>query len=209
GRLHAGVAATNDGDGFALEQRAVAVRAIADAAATVFAFARDVDLAPTRAGGQDHAAAAHHGAVGQMDFQQLARDQLLGSLAGHDVDVIFLDMGFQLRRQLRALGLGHRDEVFDVHGVQQLAAHALRDQAGANALARGIDRGRSAGRPAAADEHVERLLGADLFGFALGRFAVESAQEIFHTHPALRELLAVEVNGRHRHDLALVDLVLE
>jgi hypothetical protein len=48
-------------------------------------------------------------------------------------------------------------------GVQHLAAEALGDDAGADALARGVDRRRGAGRAAADDQHVEGRLGAPSF----------------------------------------------
>jgi hypothetical protein len=41
----------------------------------------------------------------------------------------------------------HRDEVLDRHGIEHLPAEAFGDDAGADALARGIDRRRRAGGP--------------------------------------------------------------
>ena len=47
------------------------------------------------------------------------------------------------------------------HRVEHLAAEALGDDAGADALAGGVDGGGGAGGAAADDEHVERVLGVD------------------------------------------------
>jgi hypothetical protein len=83
------------------------------------------------------------------------RDQGLRALQVHDVDVVILDVLLQRGDQLRAFGVADRDEVLDAQRVQHLAAEALGDDAGADALARGVDRRRRAGRAAADHEHVE------------------------------------------------------
>jgi hypothetical protein len=88
------------------------------------------------------------------------RDEPLGALQVHHVDVVVAHVLLERGGQLRALGVLHRDEVLDAHRVEHLAAEALGRDAGADALARGVDRRRGAGRAAADDEHVEGLLGA-------------------------------------------------
>ena len=65
GRFDARIAAADDGHLLALEQRAVAVRAVGHALGAVFGLAGHVDVLPACAGGQDHAAALQLGAVGQ------------------------------------------------------------------------------------------------------------------------------------------------
>src|SRR5690606_35731488 len=56
--LYAGVPAADHRHALALEQRAVAVRAVGNAAATVVAFARDIQLAPARTCGEHDRTAA-------------------------------------------------------------------------------------------------------------------------------------------------------
>jgi hypothetical protein len=79
------------------------------------------------------------------------RHQLFGALQVHDVDVIVLDMAFQRGGELRPFGVRHRDEILDPHRIEHLAAETLGRDAGADALARGIDRRCRAGRAAADD----------------------------------------------------------
>ena len=105
---------------------------------------------------------------------------------------------------------GHRDEVLDGHRVEHLAAEALGDDAGADALAGGVDRGRGAGRAAADHEHVEGLLGRRSSRPRAPSAPVSSLATICsQRHAALAERLAVQEDGRHGHDLARLDLVLE
>ncbi|MNV49545.1 hypothetical protein D3C71_1415050 [compost metagenome] len=108
--------------------------------------------------------------------------------------------------QLRAFGFLDRDEVLDRHGVQHLAAEPLGRHAGADALARRIDRRRRAGRTAADHQHVERGLGGELGRIARGRPGIELGHDLLQGHAALVEQLAIEVDRGHRHDLARLDL---
>ena len=57
----------------------------------------------------------------------------------HYVDIVFADMPFQLARQLRPFGVRRPRQVLDAERVMQLAAEAFRCDAGAEALARGVD----------------------------------------------------------------------
>src|SRR3546814_6283916 len=63
-------------------------------------------------------------------------------------------MRFELGRELRSLGLLDRDEILDPQRVEHLPAEAFGDDAGADALARRVDRRRGAAGAAADDEHV-------------------------------------------------------
>ena len=76
----------------------------------------------------------------------------------HHVDVIVLDVLFQAGGELGPFGVRDGDEVLDRQGVQHLAAETLGGDAGADALARGIDGRRRTGRAAAHDQHVEDAL---------------------------------------------------
>jgi hypothetical protein len=68
------------------------------------------------------------------------------------------NLGLQRRRELRALGVHHRDVVLDAQRVQRLATEALGDDAGADALARRVHSRCGAGRATADDQHVEAAL---------------------------------------------------
>ena len=172
GGLDAGVAAADDGDALALEERAVAVRAVGDALVAVVVLARHVHRAPAGAGGEDDGARPQRGAVGQLDgdVAVVAGGHQAGApLEVHDVDLVLLHVLLEGGGQLRALGVGHRDEVLDGHRVEHLAAEALGRHAGADALAGGVDGGGGAGGAAADDEDLEGVLLGDGGGVALGR----------------------------------------
>ncbi|OQB99789.1 MAG: hypothetical protein BWX79_03052 [Alphaproteobacteria bacterium ADurb.Bin100] len=213
GGLDAGVAAADDGHVLALEQRAVAVRAVGHALVPVLRFARYVDVAPARAGGQDHGFRLQRAAVGQLQLGQTAGlaggDELVSALQVHDVHVVGAGVGFECGGKLGAVGFEHRDVVLDRQRVVDLPAEALGRHTGADALARGIDRGGRAGRATADDQHVVRRLGAKLGRVPRSRTRVELGDDFFHAHAAGAEHGAVQEDHGHRHDFAGVDLVLE
>ncbi|TLD44257.1 MAG: hypothetical protein FAZ92_03481 [Accumulibacter sp.] len=211
-RLDARVAATDDGHPLALEQRAVAVRAIGDAMATVLLLAGDVHLAPARAGGDDHRPAAQAGAAGQAYLGKAVvagGDQCLGTLQVHDVDLVLAHVLLEPGSQLRTVGLLDRNEVLDRQRIEHLATKTLADDAGAHALARGVDRGCGAGRSAADDEDIEGRPRRDLLRLALRGTDIDPADDLLERHPPLPEVLAVEQDGWHTHDLPLADFGLE
>ncbi len=142
-------------------------------------------------------------------MQVLARHHAGDALQVHDVDFVFLDVLLQAGDQLGAFGVLHRDEVLDRQRVHDLAAEALGHHAGADALARGVDRRRRAGRSAPHDEHVEGRLLGELPGVARRGAGVDLGEDLAELEAALVELLAVQVHRRHRHDLALLDFLLE
>ena len=108
-----------------------------------------------------------------------------------------------------AVGFLDRDEVLDADRVQQLPAKAFRRDPGADALAGGIDRRGRTGRTAADDEHVEGLFRAQLRGLAFTGRRIELGDDLLEFEAALAEGLAVEKDGWHGHDLALVDFLLK
>src|SRR5882757_1482937 len=79
-RLDAGIAAADDCDSLALEQRTVAVRAVRHAAVSVFALAWHIDFAPARARGDDHRLRLQYRAAHQANLDHLAWNQRLGAL---------------------------------------------------------------------------------------------------------------------------------
>ena len=84
------------------------------------------------------------------------------------------------------------------HRVEHLAAEALGDDAGADALAGRVDRRGGAGRAAADDEHVERRPWRRCSSAAaLGGAGVELGDDLLERHAALVERLAVEEHRRH------------
>ena len=137
------------------------------------------------------------------------RDQLDRLLQVHDVHVIVLDVLFQRRREFRAFGV--RTEMKFSIAIVSSTWPPKRSATTpvADALARRIDRSRRAGRAAADHQHVEGLLVAQLFRGARRGALVDLRQQLLDAHPALGESLAVEEDGRHGHDLARLDLVLE
>ena len=189
------------------------MRAVGHALGAVLGLSRHVDVLPACAGGQDHRARLQAGAVGQTHAGQATRLrgglQRLDTLAVHDRHVVGAHMRLQRGRELRPVGFLDGDVVLDGQRIQRLAAKALGHDAGANAFARRIHSGCRAGRAAADDEHVERGLLREPGGIARGRAGVDLGQDFGQFHAARAEGLAVEEHGRHRHDLARLDLVLE
>ena len=118
-------------------------------------------------------------------------------------------MGLKCRGKFGAVGFQHRDIVLDRHGVVHLAAKALGGDAGANAFAGGIHRGRCTGRATTDDQHVIRRLRAEFGRVARRCTGVKLGNHFFEQDAARVEHLAVQKHHRHRHDLALVDFVLE
>src|SRR3546814_12785832 len=62
---------------------------------------------------------------------------------------------------------------------------------------------------AADDEDVERLLRGDLLGRLRLGAGVELREDLFEFHPALADILAIQEDRRHRHDLTRIDLRLK
>jgi hypothetical protein len=81
--------------------------------------------------------------------------------------------------------------------------------AGAEALARGVDRRRRARGPAADDQHVERLLSAELLGRLRAALAVEPGQQLLDAHLAAGEHSPLRNVAGTAITLRAVDLVLE
>ena len=187
--------------------------AIGHALVAIFVLARHAHLPPARAGGEDEGAAFERRAVFQHDLMIAAfgagGDQLRRLLQVHDLDVIILHMGFERGSELWPFGTRHGDEIFDVHRIEHLAPEAFGGNAGADALARGIDGRRGPGRPAADDQHLERILALDLFRRAGGRAAVDFGNDLLQFHAARPKGFAVQEDGGDGHHLALVHLRLE
>ena len=70
GRFNARVAPANHRHALALEQRAVAMRAVSHALVLVLVLAGHVDVAPARAGRQNHGLAFQRGTAFKLDFDQ-------------------------------------------------------------------------------------------------------------------------------------------
>src|SRR5690606_8810169 len=129
--LYAGVPAADHRHALALEQRAVAVRAVGNAAATVVAFARDIQLAPARTCGEHDRTAAQRRSIGELDCEEavlVGGEQALGALQIHHVDVVALDVLLERGRQLGPFGLFHGNEVLDAERIEHLPTEALGDE---------------------------------------------------------------------------------
>ena len=189
------------------------MRAEGDALVAVVLLARDAHVPPAGTGGEDDGASQEHRAVVQAHLREPARLRGRGERSGplqlHDLDLVGAHVLFEGRGQLGAFGVGNGDEVLDRHGVHDLSTEPLRDDAGANSLAGGVDcRGR-ASRATTDDEDVEGIHRLEPLRVASRRSAVELADDLLEGHPALTEQLAVPIDGRHRQHLARLDLALE
>ena len=118
-------------------------------------------------------------------------------------------MRFQGPGQLLAFGFRHRNVVFDIHGIQHLAAEAFAHQAGTNPFTRRVNRGRRAGRAGTDDQHIVSVTLIQLFRCAFFRTGIHFGDDFRQRHPSLTKLLAVHEHRRHAHHVALGDLILE
>ena len=118
-------------------------------------------------------------------------------------------MLFQLCRQFWPFGVLDRNEVFNAHGIEHLTAKSFSDNAGANTLARCINRCRCARWTATDDQDFKRLLGCDLLCSAGNGARVQLGHDLREVHPALAKGFAIQVNGRDGHDLAGLNFVAE
>ena len=212
-RFHAGVAATNHRHVLALEQRAIAMRAIRDALVFVLGLARHIHVAPACAGRQDDGFALERAAIGQLHLDQATRlccrHDGVGTLQVHDVDVIRTGVRFQCGGEFRPVGLQHRNVVLDGHGVVGLAAKAFGHDAGTNAFAGGVHARRSARRPTAHDQHVKRFFLGQPGGILGSGTGVDLGQNFFDQHTTRTKHGAVQKDHGHGHDLALGHFFLE
>jgi hypothetical protein len=199
------VAAADHGDALALEQRAVAVRAVGDALVAVLLLARHVHVRASGRRSRDHrpgAAWRRWPAHGRRGRHLGGGDQCFGALQVHDVDVVLATC---CSRPAASFGpsVSLTEMKFSMAmRVEHLAAETLGDDAGADALARGVDRRRGAGRAAADDEHVEGALAASFSASRAAAPVSSLADDLLERHAPLAERLAVQEDGRHGHDLA-------
>ena len=192
--LNARVPAANDRSAFSLIQRTIAMRTICDASVAIFFFARDAHLPPAGAGRQDQRPRLQRGAACQFDFVQTigaSGDEFSGRLQVHNVDVIFTDMLLQLGYELWTFCVLNRNEVFDTHRIKHLAAEAFGDNTRTNALARGVNRCRSASRSATDNQNLKRLLRRDLFGGTGNCAGIKLCHDLRQVHAALAKWFAV------------------
>ena len=207
------IAAADHRDLLALEQRAVAMRAIGHALGLVFLFARHIHIAPARARGEDDGAAFQDRAIVQAHAGERARRrrgfERSYALAAHHIHFIDAHMLFERGGEFRAFGLGHRNEVLDRQGVEGLAAETLGDDAGADALACSVNGCSGAGRARAHDQHIERILGAEFGSVARSGAGIDLGEDFGEFHAARREAFLTEEDRGHGHDLARFDLLLE
>ena len=137
------------------------------------------------------------------------RDQLDSALGIDHVNVIVVNVGAQRASQLSAFGFLHGDVVFNVYGVEHLAAETLAHQAGTDAFTRRVDCRRRACRAAADDQHFIGFALVQLFRRALLGVGVDLADDLSKAHAALTELFAVQVDRRYAHHVALGNFILE
>src|SRR5690606_20317066 len=93
--------------------------------------------------------------------------------------------------------------------IEHLTAKPLGNYTGADPFTGCIDSRRGTRWATAHYQDVERVFLGNFFCLALFRAAVEPLDDFIQRHTTLPEGLAVQVDRRNRHDLPLVDLVLE
>src|SRR5690606_15490820 len=188
------------GDPLAFEQRTVAVRAVRDAATAILALARHIHFAPPRARRDDDGTAAQGGAARELNRDQavrVRRNELLRTLHIHEVDVVALHVLFERNGHPRAFRLLDGNEVLDRQRVEHLPTETLRDHAGADAFASGIDRRGGTCGPTANDEHVECFFLVQLLRLASARTRVELRKDLFDRRAALAEHFTIEIDRRN------------
>ena len=153
------------------------------------------------------------GTVGQCDFSQVAglggRLECRGRVGAEHIHAVMAHVFLQGRGQFGAFGFLNGDQVFNAQGVQNLAAQAFGQQAGANAFARRVNgRGRT-GRAAAHHQHVVRRLVLQGGCRAGGNTGIELAEDVADIHAATAQQLPVVKDHGHGHDLARLHFVLK
>ena len=118
-------------------------------------------------------------------------------------------MRLQRPRQLLAFGLRHGDVVFDVHGIEHLAAKTFAHQAGTNTFTRRVHRCRRARRAGTDDKHVVSIAFVQLFRRTFFSTGIHFGYDFGQRHTALAELFAVHVDRRNAHHVAIGDFILE
>ncbi len=209
GRLDAGVTTTDHRYSLALEEGAIAVRAVGHALGAVLELTRHIQITPTGTGSQDHGAALQGGARGEIHVHIPIFADGGGTLLGDHFHAVLFDVLLQAGGQFRAFGIGHGDKVLDADGVHHLTTETFGNDGGANAFTSGIDGRCGASRATAHDQHIVGIFLIQLGGLALGSAGVEFGDDLFERNTALAERLAVQVDIRYRHDLTLGDLFLE
>ena len=106
-------------------------------------------------------------------------------------------MLLQCQRKLGAIGFLHGDVVFNAQRIECLATKIFRHDTGADALARCIHRRGCTCRSAANHQHVKRIFGIELFGFALNALGIDLGQNFFQAHAALAKFGTVQKDGGH------------
>ncbi len=132
-------------------------------------------------------------------------DQLFGLREVHDVHLVIADVVFERGGQFRPFGVRHGDEILDPHRVEHLPAETLRGNAGADALARGIDRRRRTSGATADHQHLEGILGIDRSGCLGIGVAVEAGSDLLQRLLARQPHMAILEDRRHGHHATLVD----
>ena len=213
GRFHAGVTATDHRHTLALEQGAVTVGAVGHALVAVLFLTGHADLAPAGTGREHQAAGFQRRAIFQPDFvghaRARGRDQLLGTLHVHDIDVVLFYVLLHGRHQFRAFCVGHGDQVLDAHGVGHLATETLGGNTGRDTFPGSVNGGRGTGRATTNHQDLKGVFLVDLFGLFFAGAGVQPGDDLFQGHPALTPGLTIQVNAGHRHHFPLLHFLLE
>ncbi|MNV13721.1 hypothetical protein D3C71_1043720 [compost metagenome] len=118
-------------------------------------------------------------------------------------------MRFQCARQFLTFGFWHGDVVFDIHGVEHLAAETLAHQAGTNPFTRRVNRRCRTRRAGADNQHVVHVTFVQLICRTFLRAGIDFGYDFGQRHSPLAELFTVHINRRNAHHVAIGDFILE
>ena len=111
--------------------------------------------------------------------------------------------------QLGSFSLLDRDEVLDPKCVKHLSTESIRHHTCADALASRVDGRSRSSRSTADNQHVKLRLVVEFVRLARLCSRIDLAKNFLQAHPALTKQLAVQIQGWHPHDLAVLNLLLE
>src|SRR5712664_4252170 len=156
GFFDGGVTAPDDGEALALEEGAVAHRAVRNSLAGKFLLARHPEFDGCATGGEDYRLTAIAVAAGGLDVEPavgVPADPLDG--IGHDLGAELLRMFGHLLRQLPPLDALEADVVFDEVGVEELSTRrAALDRDRVEHATAGVERRTQPRGAGAYDDHV-------------------------------------------------------
>ncbi|SSU51143.1 Uncharacterised protein [Acinetobacter baumannii] len=118
-------------------------------------------------------------------------------------------MCFHLSSKLGTLGLLHRSEVFNVHGVHDLTTKAFSHDTCVNAFTCSIDCSCCTRRSTTNHQYIKRIFGIECCCVFFSRVGIKFCHNLFKGHTTLTNVFIVLEDHRYSHDFALFHFVLE